>query len=219
MKHFLTILVCIFSLSPAMAKRWVNIEVTQVAPANNYSYVEGGNFPVSLIIKNLGPDTLLTTDSLAIRFIDGTYQVLMIQNGTAYAQWMGVKAKKLVPGDTMHVDTTIATSAIPQHNFLSGDICIDAYPCADSIGGLWNTNMDTLQKDNHNPVSGNLNIEVGDMRDAKVIIRNAQGAITGTATEQHKHHFTFNTSGIAPGLYFIEVQGDKDKKITKFTKQ
>lgn len=243
MKHITVFLLCIFLLSPVLAQRWVDIEIIQVAPANNFTYEQGDDFPVSLIIKNMGPDTLFTSDSIAIRFINEQKNSLIFKNGTAYSPWIGIGAKKLAAGDTMHIDTIITASTMVPSQFFKGNICIDAYPCADSIGSLWNCNMDTLVNNNvncrdiymfpvsvifpdkqhvvsiyPNPVTNILNINIRNVQGANVAVRNSVGTVIGIATETKSGNFIFNTANLSPGIYYVEVLSDSGTKSMKFIK-
>lgn len=244
MKNLFTFLVCFLGVTTAWAQRYVNIELTVLSPAANFSYVEGGNVLVSLSLKNLGPDTLLATDSVAVRFIDGQTQILGFANGKT---WLGFKARELQPNDTMHIDTVITTTNLLQPNFFKGQICIDAYPCADSIGALWNNNMDTginmtnnlhcgtitmiptsvgatssMQQSTNvypNPATGILHIEAADVPGARVTIINTQGANVGTATHHGKGQFTYNTALLAAGVYFAQIKNDVYQRVVRFVKE
>ncbi|MBN9483690.1 MAG: hypothetical protein BGO70_08800 [Bacteroidetes bacterium 43-93] len=243
MKYIFTVIVILSFLTSAKAKRYVDIQVTIASPTNNFAYVQGGNVPISLIIKNVGQDTLSINDSIAVRFIDNAGQAMTLKNGNSYTDHMGFKAKTLFTGDTMHIDTLITTTTLPIQNFLNGKICIDAYPCIDSIN-LWNTNMDTAVNNNAacininmiptsvtsvnieeqvvdiypNPVTDRLNIKTNPPT-AKISILNIYGAHMGQPTEVKSGQWSFDTGLLTPGLYFVQLVNDGKTRLLKFSKE
>ncbi len=229
-------------LTSAKAKRYVDIQVTIASPTNNFAYAQGGNVPISLIIKNVGQDTLSINDSIAVRFINNAGQAMTLKNGSSYTDHMGFKAKTLFTGDTMHIDTLITTATLPMQNFLNGKICIDAYPCIDSIN-LWNTNMDTAVNNNAacvninmiptsitsvteelmvniypNPVTDKLNIETS-TNPTRISILNVYGARIGQPGEVKIGQWSFDTGSLTPGLYFIQLINDGKTRLLKFSKE
>lgn len=244
MKYIFTVIVILSFLTSAKAKRYVDIQVAIASPTNNFAYIQGGNVPITLIIKNVGQDTLSINDSIAVRFIDNAGQALLLKSGNSYTDHMGFKGKTLFTGDTMHIDTLITTTTLSIQNFLNGKICIDAYPCIDSIN-LWNTNMDTAVNDNvacvninmiptsvmsteikelpaslyPNPATGVLHIDASNLHHVKVSILNMYGDVTGTASEQKNSFFTYDTQSLTPGIYFVEIWSDEGHRSMKFTKE
>jgi len=243
MKYIFTVIIILSFLTSAKAKRYVDIQVTIASPTNNFAYVQGDNVPISLIIKNVGQDSLSINDSIAVRFIDNAGQIMTLKNGNSYTDHMGFKAKTLFTGDTMHIDTLIATTTLPMQNFLNGKICIDAYPCIDSIN-LWNTNMDTAVNNNvacvninmiptsvtginkqepivniyPNPVTDKLNIETS-TNPERISILNLYGARVGQPKEVKSGQWSFDTGSLTPGLYFVQLVNDGKTRLLKFSKE
>lgn len=244
MRNLFTILICLLMFHSALAKRWADIAVTQLKPENGYTYTVGGTVLIKLVIKNNGPDDIMAGDSLAIRFINKQGEILVFPDGKI---WLGVEAKKIVVSDTMFINAEIATSSlvnVPQ-NFLSGEVCIDVFPCADSIGDLWSNNMDTVGANNHNctmlkmvptsvlqrvahgshvkvypnPAADVVYIDGRGMSINEVHILNSVGAFIGTARMEGNGTYAFKTESLAQGLYFAEIITKDERHVVKFLKE
>jgi len=78
----------------------------------------------------------------------------------------------------------------------------------------------TLSKDQlklyPNPVSGVLNVELKDMDINKVVVTNALGQVMHTTSNIKDAVFRLNTTGFAPGVYFISVQAESEVVYSKF---
>jgi hypothetical protein len=70
-----------------------------------------------------------------------------------------------------------------------------------------------------NPAINLLSIDVNGISDATVVIKNIGGAEIGKASKVRSNLYTFETAGLAPGMYFVEVTGSDRRQVVKFVKE
>jgi hypothetical protein len=100
MKRIITILsICFLVSFISHAQRQVNLEIIMVNPVNSLLLNQGDPFYLDLIVKNLGPDTLILSDETKIQLIINNVPV-MIVNGSGTDSFMRYTQKYLLPNDT-----------------------------------------------------------------------------------------------------------------------
>lgn len=139
MKNLLLLATMVACLQTSLfaQKRYVDIKLNLDSPRNNQVVAPGTSMAINTVLTNLGPDTLYSTDSMALLVMDPQGMVIAYDDGTGPKEYYhGFPAKRLAPGDTMHLKgprLPISVTAIngPQK------FCIRAVPYRDSINEMW----------------------------------------------------------------------------------
>lgn len=223
----------IFSAATAQTKRYIDLKVTLDTPYNGQKFMLNDTVYMDAVIQNLGPDTLRTTDSIAVYAIssDGNLEVLI--DGSPYFHVYG--NRKLAVGDTMHIYR-------PFYKAGSKKLCIVVTPYTDSLNSIWygvanlldtvydnSTDCITLQIEPGtsvgqlsagklrvtsypNPAASNVYFEINTPENAtvKINILDITGRVVRAsqypALTQGEHTISMPTDGLADGMYIYRVE-------------
>lgn len=128
--------VIIGSFSGKAQKRYVDIKLSLDSPRNNGFIMPGSSIAIKTILTNNGPDTLHATDSVALLMFDASANVVIyVDGGVSKEYYYGFPARRLAPGDTMHLEGP----RLPISILATGSInyCVRAMPYKDSINEMW----------------------------------------------------------------------------------
>lgn len=93
------------------------------------------------------------------------------------------------------------------------------YPAFKAMPDIGGSTTNTGISVSPNPVSKMLTIQVDNIANASVLIRSVQGVLIGNAQPVGNNQFTFDTTPLASGMYFVEVVNENTRKTVKFIKQ
>lgn len=123
-------------LTAGAQKRYVDLELAVDSPRHNTTVFIGDSVAVNTVLTNMGPDTLLATDSLALMIFTNSGTILLYYDGTQPRHYLhGYVARKTAPGDTIHLNGPRIhwpSMAYPRMEF-----CIRVKPYTDSLNSIW----------------------------------------------------------------------------------
>lgn len=237
-------LLMVLSVS-AFAQREINFEVTLASPTSSQVITPSTQFSIDAVIKNLGPDALVATDS-TLYFLTLSGSILPINGGQYWQRW----GKTLNVNDTFHItfngltlnynqavdsNRTLCFNAIP--NFNGGGVdtiadnnmsnnsgCVSMLfrAATTSVGQISATtnglNSATIYP---NPAQGNttVNVNMANTADVYVKVLDVVGRTVMTTEKTRltkgEHKINVDLSNLQPGLYIYQVNMGRDKSSGK----
>lgn len=225
----------------AFAQRTINFEVTLASPSASTVITPSTQFTIDAVIKNLGPDALVATDS-TLYFLSLSGTILPINGGAYWNRW----GKTLNVNDTFHVTFSGLTLNYNQTVDSNRTLCFNALPnfdgggvdtiadndltnnsgCVTMLFKAASTGVDeisgTLNGMSHasvypNPTQGNTTVEInmastGDVY-VKVLDITGRTVLTTEKSRMAKgdHKIDLDLSSLQPGLYMYQVYMGSNK--------
>lgn len=227
------------------AQRTINYEVTLAAPSASTVITPTTQFSIDAVIKNLGPDALVATDS-TLYFLSLSGSILPINGGQFWQRW----GKTLNVNDTFHITFNGLTLNYNQAVDSNRTLCFNAIPNFD--GGGVDTIADNNMANNSgcvtmlfkaattgvnevsatlngmsqasvypNPTQGNTTVQINmaTTADVQVKVMDITGR-TVLSTEKTRmtkgdHTIDLDLSSLQTGLYIYQVNMGNDKSSGK----
>ncbi len=229
----------------AFAQRTINYEVTLASPASSQVITPSTQFTIDAVIKNLGPDALVATDS-TFYFLSLSGSYLPINGGVFWNRW----GRTMNVNDTIHVTFSGLTLNYSQDVDSNRTLCFNAIPSFD--GGGVDTIADNDLTNNSgcvtmlfkaattsvgqitattnglstasiypNPAHGNttVNVNMANTADVYVKVLDVVGRTVLTTEKSRltkgEHKINVDLSNLQPGLYIYQVNMGRDKSSGK----
>jgi hypothetical protein len=124
MKQLFTLLtISFFALTPALSQRTVDLHLTLTSPGNSDTIAPMQSFPITVSIRNTGPDTLTATDTLAYYLLINSDSLTFFPENENHIDYTD---NVLIPGDSLIITRTM----IFDNSFLGEtiELCVFAKP-------------------------------------------------------------------------------------------
>ncbi len=231
MKKTLTLLSVITMCSlTSFAQRHVDLELTMISPANNQALEQGTAFPMNAVVKSLGSDIILPSDTIKLQMFLDNYP-LSIASGSSVDSFFKISQRLMNYGDTVQVNIPMhimfsgyhsfclqvslannTASAVTDPNAANDKQCafLNIFPTAVS-----STSFENKVKVYPVPAKDVINWEAGDaFNPSQITLYDFMGRVAYRNATSGKSG-QVNVSSFAKGVYQLQLIGADNKMVSK----
>lgn len=137
MKRILTLLaftLAFHGIATAQVERYIDVSLNLKTPVDSQAFAVGDTIFLDAVLKNMGPDTIIASDSIAIIVFDASSNMALLLNAGSNPYAHIYTNNTLFPGDSIIIKKPlfIADKGIIPY-------CIDARPYTDSFSNILGT--------------------------------------------------------------------------------
>lgn len=237
-------LLMVLSVS-AFAQREIDLEITLVSPTSSQVITPSTQFSIDAVVKNLGPDALVATDS-TLYFLTLSGSILPINNSPYRLRFN----RTLNVNDTFHVTFNGLTLNYNQTVDSNRTLCFNALPrfygggvdtiadndltnnsgCVSMLFKAATTSVGQISATTNglnsatiypNPAQGNttVNVNMANTADVYVKVLDVVGRTVMTTEKtsltKGEHKINVDLSNLQPGLYIYQVNMGRDRSSGK----